>query len=578
MAPFFNTYKPIIGNYGESHHKEVNELNNSENHQNTNGDFYQTLEDIQEDCQQRIKEDRSERSGEALEQRFELRPYQRSVIKDVNANVRISCLRQLIYLPTGAGKTIVACELLHLFLAQGNRTAIIVHRNELVGQFCQKLKSLGIHAAVVKAGHTERKNCPIQIISVQTLAHRPKWLDGWDVLVFDEAHITCYAKVSKKLFEKNPNALVLGLSATPWRLKKQERLGDIFQTVVAPITGKELIEAGYLVRPVVFGIKVGDFQGIKIRGGDFETAGLSRIMSHPQVIQTTFDAWKCYAGSQRRAIVFCVDIAHAMAQQEKFLLNGVSAAIVTGETPLTERAEIYTALDRGEIQVLISVAVLTEGFDLPSVDCVMLCRPTKSKALGFQMLGRGLRLSPETEKTDCLVLDFANFTQTFGFFEDLGVPNIFEDRSKKDGQAPVKICPDCQKLHHASVKVCDNCEHIFPLKEVEHVPTLEIERKQRQISPEESFLKDLISQCWNRGYNPGWILHKYRDRYGEWPPFLWFRNQFLGSNPGDDLKRAFITYIVKKVDTQQKREQWFSREFGPQWRQVLQSLGEEVAS
>lgn len=567
MAHISNTYKPIIGNYGKNHHKEAKVFNNGDTHQNINGDIHQ-----------KTNNSRAERSSEALEKRFELRPYQSAVIKEVNANFIRSCLRQLIYLPTGAGKTLVACELLKLFLTQVKRIAIIVHRNELVDQFFQKLKSVGIHAAVVKAGHTERKNCPIQIISVQTLAHRPKWLDGWDVIVFDEAHITCYAKVSKKLLERNPNALVLGLSATPWRLRKKERLGDVFQTVVAPITGKELIEAGFLVRPVVFGIRVCDFQGIKIRGGDFETAGLSRVMSHPQVIQTTFDAWKRYAGTQRRTIAFCVDIAHAMALQEKFLLNGVSAAVVTGETSLKERAEIYAALDRGEIHVLISIGVLTEGFDLPAVDCVMLCRPTKSKALGFQSLGRGLRPSPETGKTDCLVLDFANFTETFGFFEDLGIPDIFEDKSTKDGDAPVKTCPECQKLHHASVKVCDNCDYVFPVKKIEVIPELNVERIQKQISPEESFLKDLIGKCWERRYNPGWILCKYRDRYGDWPPFTWCRNQFLGSKPSDCLKREFVTYIQRKVDTQKKREEWFSREFGPQWSQTLRSLGQEVAA
>lgn len=567
MTEKLNTCNPIVGeykNYGNYYHKKIEK--------NINGDFYQKALDIQTDCRQ------ESRSRQALEEKISLRPYQSKVVAEVESNYLNSLLRQLIYLPTGAGKTIVACELLKLLLAQGKRIAIVVHRNELVDQFFQKLKSVGIHAAVVKAGHTERKNCPIQIISVQTLAHRQKWLDGWDVIVFDEAHITCYAKVSKKLLERNPNALVLGLSATPWRLRKKERLGDVFQTVVASITGKELVEAGFLVRPVVFGIRVCDFQGIKIRGGDFETAGLSRVMSHPQVIQTTFDTWKRYAGTQRRTIAFCVDIAHAMALQEKFLLNGVSAAVVTGETSLKERAEIYAALDRGEIHVLISIGVLTEGFDLPAVDCVMLCRPTKSKALGFQSLGRGLRPSPETGKTDCLVLDFANFTETFGFFEDLGIPDIFEDESTKEGEAPVKTCPKCQKLHHASVKICDNCDYVFPIKEVEAIPDLHVERIQRQITPEESYLKDLIGKCWERGYAPGWILHKYRDRYGDWPPFLWFRNQFLGSNPREDLKREFVSYIFRKIDDQKKREQWLSREFGPQWRQTLRSLGQEVAA
>lgn len=580
MAHISNTYKPIISDYGKSHYKEAKDFNDSDIHQNISGDIHRKLNDIQEDFQQRLTDERAERSKAGLEEKIQLRDDQTKIVRELLENYARSALRLMLFGPTGMGKTIVISELARILSAQGKRIAILVHRDELVFQTLNKLKIFGIIPAVVKAGHRERPNALVQIISIQTLNYRPHWFKKFDVIICDEAHLTRFTKAAKKLHNINPQALQVGATATPYRSSPSKgTFGDCYDIVAGDKTTADLIEDGALIQPVYFSIPTCDLSQVKKSGQDYQQGSLGRAMGRLTRVLIAYENWMRIAGPTRRTAFFASSVSHAKRVFAVFTRRGVSCALVTGKTPTAERQEIYRKLADGEISVLISIGVLCEGFDCPPVDCIFLGRPTQSFALAIQMIGRGLRRSPRTNKTDCLILDQAEITSEFGFVEDIGIPTLSQSEDKKKGKAPVKNCPDCSRVLHCSVMTCPNCGHEFQRKIAKKPVETKMQRVEGELSEPEKTLRQLIVRCCKANFNPGWILIHYRKKYGRWPCNAWFRGRFTGSNPSRESVKRFVGYLEDKLlpDNEEAFEKWLSREFGPQWRQVMQSLQQEVA-
>jgi superfamily II DNA or RNA helicase len=311
----------------------------------------------------------------------------------------------------GTGKTVIFCTVAK---NRNGRTLILAHRDELIQQAVDKLEMVwdGVSAGVVKA---ERNEIDKQVVvgSVQTVSreNRLEQLPAdFDFIVSDEAHHSAaatYQRIYKYLGvmaegeEFRTDTLHLGVTATPQRTDKIG-LSDIFDKIVFHRSINDFIP-DYLcdLRCIQIMTHI-SVDGVSTWAGDLRTEQLSALLNTANCNELIVEAWKEHALG-RLTLCFTTDVAHARDLCETFQAHDIKAAWVCGETPLDERRDILAKFAQGEIEVLTNCAVLTEGYDNPALDCIILARPTKSTLLYTQMIGRGTRTYPGKE--DCLILD-----------------------------------------------------------------------------------------------------------------------------------------------------------------------------
>jgi superfamily II DNA or RNA helicase len=501
---------------------------------------------------------------------FALRDYQKRAIADTYKLIRQSEKKILLFAPTGGGKTIIATKIVYDAVSRHKRVLFVVHRDILVGQTYNKFVSVGLKCGFFKAGWNEDLEALVQIASVQTLPNRNEWKTlNYDVIIFDECHLVAFSKVclqmTKKIF---PHAIYIGLTATPWRLSKRESLGDIYSALVCTPMPKELIEAGFLVKPSYYGLDFDvDLDQVELSGGDYNPAQLSHVCDRPELINQLCTNW-FELGYQRATIAFAVGINHAENIAKAFNERSVKAAIVTGKTPISTRNVLYQKLASGELKVLASCSALSEGFDVPKVSCVILARPTKSKALYFQQLGRGLRLAEG--KQDCLVLDQSKNVMQHGFIEDLEEVELLkseEFEEKKPGKPPLKICPreagGCGSYIHSTYLSCPHCNYSFDLQKLITIigrnQLLSAEDKEKLI-----FYRKKLRLGYQKNYAPTWAALNFKEKYGFLPPFDWGRGAIFGHEKDScEIYRQYLYQIAERLN---KDQAWIERylhlEFG----------------
>jgi hypothetical protein len=268
--------------------------------------------------------------------------------------------------------------------------------------------------------------------------------------------------------------MIAGFTATPNRGDKKG-LRSIFDNCADQITIKELINLGFLVPPIAYVIEInGVEEGLsKVRKtrDDYDMAEVEAVMNLKVINEEVVERWREKAGD-RKTIVFCSTIKHAEDVTKAFRESGVSADMVTGETPSGARAATLRRFDRGDLQVLINVAILTEGFNSPPASCIILLRPCSYKSTMIQMIGRGLRtVNPEeypgVVKKDCIVLDFGTSLKTHG---DIHTSvDLDGNDGKEPGDAPEKKCPECEADVPLGVRECPLCGYIFESSKDEDV-------------------------------------------------------------------------------------------------------------
>lgn len=341
-----------------------------------------------------------------------LREYQEDAIQAAIAALERGITRQLILLPTGCGKTIVFAALAKRL---NKRTLVIAHREELIEQAKEKFELVWPEAdlGIVMADQDD-PDCQVVIASIQT-AIRPRRLEAlkqqnFQLLVVDESHHAAadtYQKLIQELgfMDSDPNKLLTGVTATAKRGDKLA-LGKVFEEIVYEASIGLMIRAGYLAD--LKGLQVStevDLSDISVIGGDFNIGQLANAVnttSRNLVIVNNF----MEHAPDKRAVAFCVDVQHSLDLAEAFNHAGIKAAAVYGDMERDARREILRAFKAGEIQVLTNCNILTEGFDCPEIQCLLMARPTKSQSLFIQMVGRGTRLYPG--KQFCLVIDFCD--------------------------------------------------------------------------------------------------------------------------------------------------------------------------
>lgn len=401
-----------------------------------------------------------------------LRPYQEAAIKDAS-DALDKHNNTLVVAPTGAGKTIMLSALVGKRSEKNQSILVLQHRDELVSQNMGKfaLVNPNISTSVVNAARKDW-NGKVSFAMVQTLSRENNLSDmpKLDMIVVDEAHhviADTYQRIINAAKKANQKIEVVGFTATPNRGDKKG-LRDIFTNCSHQIEIGTLIREGFLVQPRTFVVDVGvqdDLRTVRKTITDFDMTEVEGIMNRRAVNKRVVEEWMEKAGD-RKTIVFCSTIQHAQDLCEEFKLAGVSAETVTGDTPKDDREEILDGLSHGDIQVVVNVAVLTEGFDAPPVSCVVLTRPCSYKATMVQMIGRGLRtINPEefpgVVKTDCIVMDFGTSVLTHGSLDDSVNLDGSQADPNEENEAPTKECPNCKAEVPLSVRECPFCDHIF---------------------------------------------------------------------------------------------------------------------
>lgn len=345
-----------------------------------------------------------------------LRDYQDEAVTHVaHAVEKDGKRRVIVVLPTGAGKTVVFGALAHAWLSDDlGRVLVLAHRDELIQQAVAKLSVwLPRHLIGIVKAQQDEHTSPVVVASVQTLKNEKRLarVGRFGMIVVDECHHASAASYRTILAElgafRQDGPIVVGVTATPKR-GDGVRLDDVFEGIVYARTYTDMVAAGYLV-PVesqVFDlIEQQSFGKAKLGiDGDYSEGWLEGVMLRANAPDKIVEAWQKEA-SDRRTIVFTPTVSVAKAVAASFTAAGVAAAWISGAMPTADRRAVLAGLAQGRIQVVANCAVLTEGFDEPSVSCIVVGRPTMNESLYIQMVGRGTRLHPESGKKDCLVLD-----------------------------------------------------------------------------------------------------------------------------------------------------------------------------
>ncbi|WP_195256979.1 DEAD/DEAH box helicase [Dorea longicatena] len=342
---------------------------------------------------------------------MELRPYQQQAKDAIFSEWENGIKKTLLVLPTGCGKTIVFAKVAEECVKGGSRVLILAHRGELLDQAADKIgKSTGLGCATEKAEQTCLGSWfRIVVGSVQSMM-REKRLnqfpnDYFNTIIIDEAH-HCISDSYQKVLRHFPDAEVLGVTATPDRGDMQN-LGTVFESLAYEYTLPKAIKEGYLspIKAVTIPLKI-DMSAVGVQAGDFKSGDIATALD--PYLESIAEEMEQYC-SNKKTVVFLPLVKTSQKFRDILNNHGFKAAEVNGDSK--DRAEILEAFDKDQYNVLCNSMLLTEGWDCPSVDCIVVLRPTKVRSLYCQMVGRGTRLSPETNKDHLLLLDFLWHTE-----------------------------------------------------------------------------------------------------------------------------------------------------------------------
>lgn len=342
---------------------------------------------------------------------MELRPYQQQAKDAIFSEWKNGIKKTLLVLPTGCGKTIVFAKVAEECVKGGSRVLILAHRGELLDQAADKIgKSTGLGCATEKAEQTCLGSWfRIVVGSVQSMM-REKRLnqfpnDYFNTIIIDEAH-HCISDSYQKVLRHFPDAEVLGVTATPDRGDMQN-LGTVFESLAYEYTLPKAIKEGYLspIKVVTIPLKI-DMSAVGVQAGDFKSGDIATALD--PYLESIAEEMEKYC-SNKKTVVFLPLVKTSQKFRDILNNHGFKAAEVNGDSK--DRAEILEAFDKDQYNVLCNSMLLTEGWDCPSVDCIVVLRPTKVRSLYCQMVGRGTRLSPETNKDHLLLLDFLWHTE-----------------------------------------------------------------------------------------------------------------------------------------------------------------------
>ena len=444
---------------------------------------------------------------------MQLRSYQDRAIDDLRSAYQSGANAPLLVLPTGGGKTCIIAAISANAAVRGRHVLILVHRRELIHQTSSKLAWVGLEHGIIAAGIPPSDHA-VQIASVQTLARRLSRLN-WQptLIIIDEAHHSTAGQWAR-ILDHWPDAYRLGVTATPCRLDGCGLRGT-FDTMVLGPSVADLIFTGYLSPARIYAPPVvADLKGIRSRGGDYANDQAAAAMDRPTVTGDAINHYRRLAAGQQ-AIAFCCNVAHAVSVCDAFKTAGIGAELLLGNTP--DREQVVADFAAHRIRVLVTVDVISEGFDVPAASCAILLRPTQSLGLYLQQVGRVLRPAPGKEHA--VILDHVGNVNRHGFPDDPRDWSL-DDRMRRSKGTPapsVRTCPECFAAFKPT-PICPVCgAGCVPIKSrvirelAGELQEMKRRSQQRQQQGQARTLKELIHLGQARGMkNPvGWAKHVY---------------------------------------------------------------------
>ena len=463
---------------------------------------------------------------------LQLRPYQASSVESLRSGFRANHTRQVLAAPTGAGKSRIMEYMIRAALEKGSRIMFVCERRILVEQFSKHLQAAGIDHGVLMAKHWRfRPYEKVQIASAQTL-EAMKSIPIVDIVFIDELH-ACMRKSIVTMIQNQPQLRIVGATATPFH----PAIGLHFSNVVSVTTMAQLVEDKFLVPFRVFVAKEIDTKGLKVVAGEWKKDDLEKrgqqivgdvVADYIRISNDVF-------GGYRKTICFSCGIAHGAELAQKFNEAGINAVQISSEDNEEYRDEVLKdfAKPDSDIKMLISVAILSRGFDQSDVDYVILARPLKkSFSEHVQMVGRGARIHPGKEL--CVIQDnsgnWLRFADDWDKLYNDGVNELTEGQDSKpkkeptDAQKEAAKCPKCSVVWSGG-DTCAHCGHVRVKRNEVQVAAGEIveidatTRKPDKYSQDfkTEFYAQLLGVADNRGYKPGWAFHAYKDKFSTGP-------------------------------------------------------------
>jgi superfamily II DNA or RNA helicase len=497
---------------------------------------------------------------------FELRDYQKQLKAHIYQLIRDGQKRILVYAPTGSGKTAILSSILSDALSRNKRCMLIIHRDFLVEQSRTAMIKTGIDSnniGVIKAGFSENRDRAIQIAGLQSLQNRAT-PDGLDLVILDECHSTAFFKHYQTIKQHSLNAVHLGFSASPWRLKSTDEYFGLHFDAIAEGPGiGELIESGYLSRPRYYGYG-GLVDICKLdtnRSGEFKDSQMESEFIKSEVPKAVTEKILELCDG-RTGIIFNAGVEQSQIQTQLLNAAGIPTVHLDANTPFKERQMYFDKLSSGEIRCISSIGCLTEGFDVPSISFVVLSRATKSRALYIQMSGRGLRTYQD--KTDCLILDFGGNVKRLGMLNKKVLITL-EPTPKPEDDSMLKECPNCHSMISIFARICPDCGYVFPSNPRLDDDTIAFEQAFGELFDDETLIQVKYARSqrkarFSKQQPPDKLWELFSNKHnGDGKTFIcndWLFGAIFGGRDNNYNRQLLLEYLEQFAPDNKNKDSW----------------------
>lgn len=441
---------------------------------------------------------------------MQLRNYQTSSIDLIRYEFKRGFRRILLWLATGAGKTVIFCTMAKAASENGMKTIVVTRGRKLIDQASQRLFREGVHHGVKMAGHWNvRPGARVQVCSIDTLIARKDYPEA-DLIIIDEADLFTEDSQAGKFLEHYPNAFVVAVTATPW---VKGGLGHLAQKVIHPITMQELIDQNHLTGFKYYAPKSADISEVKVSKmtNDFVAEELAETMITSKLSGNIVQHYLKYAQTDLPSLGFAVNIRHSKWLTERFNEAGIPAEHCDSDVKDKDRVEIIKRLESGETKIVFNVGIFCRGVDIPSVGTIVMARPTQSVNLYIQQAGRGTRNF--NGKEYCVLLDHAGNIDRHGFptmEDEVDLEKVAQE--DKGTSKRVTICDECFCCYEGGGE-CPECGH-KPERAERGGELSESDEELQEVDEVKVLSVQLVKEARKKGYKKSWAYYRLIDKVG----------------------------------------------------------------